>query len=83
MLLITCPHCGPRSAGEFTHRGETPTRPAPDGATPAEWRDYLYTRDNAAGVVTEEWFHTSGCRRFLVIERNTTTNEIHDVRERS
>ncbi len=79
MLVIICPHCGPRNDAEFTYRGEVVARPGPD-TDPATWRRYLYTRENAAGWQKERWFHVSGCRRFLDLERNTTTNEIRRVR---
>lgn len=78
MLLITCPYCGPRNDDEFTYKGEIVRRPAAD-TDPATWRAYLYTRDNVAGWQSERWFHTSGCRRFLTIERNTETNEIRKI----
>jgi sarcosine oxidase subunit delta len=31
-------------------------------------------------VQTERWFHFAGCRRWLTVERNTVTNEVHAVR---
>lgn len=80
MLVIVCPHCGPRNDAEFTFRGEVARRPPPD-ANPATWRRYLYIRENRAGWQTERWFHLSGCRRFLEVERNTVTNEIRLVRD--
>ena len=83
MLLISCPHCGPRNSSEFTYQGEGSARPDVDGVTASEWRTYLYVRDNTAGQVSEEWFHTAGCRRFLVVERDTTTNDISRVRDRA
>lgn len=79
MLVIICPYCGPRNSDEFTYQGEVPPRPDVNGADPAEWRRYLYMKSNLAGWVSERWFHVSGCRRFLMIERNTVTNEIRDV----
>ena len=83
MLLITCPHCGPRGSDEFTFRGEIALRPSPDTVTPEAWRAYLYSKENAAGDVEEEWFHVAGCRRFLLVERNTSTNRIRSVRDRA
>jgi len=80
MLVITCPHCGMRNANEFTFGGELSTRPVAD-ADLASWRDYLYTRRNVAGWEEEQWLHVSGCRRLLVVERNTITNEIRSVRD--
>lgn len=80
MLVLDCPHCGPRDAGEFGHLGETVRRPDPADVTPTAWRAYLYLRDNPAGWVTETWLHRAGCRRYLVVERHTVTNEVRDVR---
>jgi heterotetrameric sarcosine oxidase delta subunit len=82
MLLIACPHCGPRNSTEFTYHGEAHSRPATDGVTESAWRAYLYLHDNAAGFTSEEWFHTAGCRRYLSVIRNTVTNEITEVRDR-
>ena len=79
MLLITCPHCGPRNDNEFAFKGEVVPRPEVDGAGPEEWRSYLYMRANVSGWQVERWFHVSGCRRFLQVERNTATNEIRRV----
>jgi heterotetrameric sarcosine oxidase delta subunit len=79
VLVIICPHCGPRNSDEFTFNGEVRPRPDVNTTTPAEWRRYLYMRQNLAGWVTERWFHVSGCRRFLMVERNTETNEIRSV----
>lgn len=81
MLVIVCPHCGPRNSNEFTFLGERSTRPAVAATTPAAWRHYLYFKKNAAGEEGERWFHVSGCRRFLDVERDTLTNEIRSVRD--
>ncbi len=75
MILIPCPHCGPRNSNEFTYSGESRSRPDASSADPASWRAYLYMRNNPAGWTTEGWFHASGCRRFFVAERHTETNE--------
>jgi heterotetrameric sarcosine oxidase delta subunit len=82
MLLIPCPHCGPRNSSEFAYHGEIHARPDADSASPATWRTFLYVHDNVAGFTSEEWFHTAGCRRYLSIVRNTVTNEITEVRDR-
>ena len=81
MLVIICPHCGPRDSDEFTFGGETPPRPDVGETGPGEWRSYLYMRNNVAGPVIERWFHVSGCRRFLSVERDTISNEIGSVRD--
>ncbi|CAN5685954.1 sarcosine oxidase subunit delta [soil metagenome] len=80
MILLPCPHCGPRNVQEFRYAGETGPRPDPNLATPEEWRDYLYMVDNPAGWTTEKWFHGAGCRRYFVVERDTVTNEVRDSR---
>jgi len=80
MLLISCPHCGPRNSNEFIFSGEIVTRPGPE-TDPATWRRYLYMKTNAAGWQEERWFHVSGCRRFLLVARNQDTNEIRMVRD--
>jgi heterotetrameric sarcosine oxidase delta subunit len=79
MIRIPCPHCGPRNSQEFRYSGEPHPRPVGDGVTPAEFRRYLYERTNALGWVSENWFHTAGCRRFIRIERHTLTNECRPV----
>jgi heterotetrameric sarcosine oxidase delta subunit len=78
VILIPCPHCGPRNSTEFAWTGERSRRPDPDATTttPAQWRAYLYERLNPAGWTTESWYHRFGCRRYLVVERHTVTNEI-------
>ena len=80
MILIPCPHCGPRNVSEFHYVGEQSVRPDPNGARPEEWRAFLYLRENPAGWTTETWFHRAGCRQHLVVERHTITNEVRDAR---
>ena len=51
------------------------TAPGPSGyeqPAAAVFRD-------AAGKQTERWFHFAGCRRWLTVERDTVTNEVHAV----
>ena len=79
--LITCPHCGPRPREEFSIRGDaTVARPDPD-AGPEAWHAYLHLRPNPRGLHKEHWRHSGGCRRWLVVERDTTTHAIHSVRD--
>ncbi len=79
MLVIICPNCGPRNSDEFAHQGVIRIRPDPNTTDPVEWRRYLYMRSNPSDWVSERWFHVSGCRRYLLLERHTETNEIRDV----
>ena len=79
MILLPCPWCGPRPATEFAHVGEVSARPDPAGATPAQWRAYLYLRANPCGWTSETWYHRMGCRRFIRVERHTETNEVRSA----
>lgn len=78
MLLIECPHCGPRAQIEFTYGGDaTVSRPAnPDSVETKEWLDFVYLRDNPRGPHVEWWHHAAGCRRWIKVRRNTLTHEI-------
>ena len=72
-MRIPCPHCGDRDVQEFVYRGDaTPARPADDAAM----HDYVYLRDNVAGAMREHWYHAQGCRRWLVVTRDTRTHAI-------
>ena len=78
MLLIPCPWCGPREDDEFTFGGEADiSRPAdPDALSDEAWAEYLFMRDNRRGLHREQWCHTAGCRRWFIVERDTSTNRI-------
>ena len=77
MLLIPCPHCGPRNETEFDYGGQAGVAyPVdPDSLSDAEWVEYLFLRDNPRGRWLERWVHSVGCRRWFDIERDTFTNE--------
>lgn len=81
MIVLPCPHCGPRNVSEFAYIAENRRRPDPNHVTPEEWRTYLYLRDNAAGWTSETWLHRAGCRRYLVVQRHTVSNEIRSARD--
>jgi len=83
MLLITCPHCGPREETEFSYGGEAHIeRPKqPDQMSDAEWADYVFMKSNAKGVFLERWVHSHGCRRWFNAARDTVTYEILAVYE--
>ncbi|KQW29195.1 sarcosine oxidase subunit delta [Rhizobium sp. Root274] len=82
--LITCPHCGVRPKEEFSIRGDaSPIRPAP-GAPDDDWVRYVFIRDNPKGRIVEHWHHSSGCRRWLVVERdNAGSHEVYSVTDAS
>ena len=81
MLLITCPHCGPREESEFSCGGEAHiARPlAENSLTDAEFADYLFLRDNPKGMFLERWRHVAGCRRWFNMARDTVTHEIVEI----
>ncbi|MES0111684.1 sarcosine oxidase subunit delta [Mesorhizobium sp. M0013] len=78
-MRITCPFCGERELGEFSYLGDAkPVRPAAGAGEDAVY-DYVYLRDNVAGVMAENWYHGGGCRAWLKVTRNTLTHEISAV----
>ena len=80
MLLIPCPWCGKRAEIEFMAGGEAISRPENlSSLDDAALGDYLYNRDNRHGAQREQWWHAHGCRRWLIVERDTQTNEILSV----
>ena len=85
-MRISCPFCGERDLAEFSVLGSAePVRPAigPDGldgaATRAAFADYVYLRDNPAGVEREHWFHAAGCQSWLLVTRDRRSHAIVSV----
>jgi|SRR4029077_9716440 sarcosine oxidase, subunit delta len=78
MLLITCPHCGPRPELEFSYGGEAHiARPLdPMGLDDEAWATFLYERSNPKGVHAERWRHLHGCARFFNVLRDTVSDSI-------
>ena len=74
MKLMPCPLNGPRNISEFAYGGEVCAMPPAD-ADDRAWAEYLFHRDNAAGVVREWWCHLATSYWFIA-ERNTVTDEI-------
>ncbi|MEC7763039.1 MAG: sarcosine oxidase subunit delta [Pseudomonadota bacterium] len=78
-MLIPHPLLGLRDSQEFTYLGGAALLnrpdPAAEGAEQA-FCDYVFLRDNPAGVHRELWFHEQGDRSWLVVTRDTTTHEI-------
>ena len=83
MLYIDCPYCGLRDEIEFSCGGEANIiRPVNgNNLSNKEWSEYLFLRYNPKGYFIERWVHSSGCRRWFNIVRNTLTNEIYEVYE--
>ena len=77
MIVIPCPYCGLRNENEFVCWSEVVRRPSdPAALSDAEWVDHVYNHDNPKGWVREQWWHERGCRRWIVVERNTLTHDV-------
>lgn len=80
-MIIDHPILGPRDAQEFVYLGDAVLMARPDGMSAGieAFHDWLYTRDNPAGLHRELWYHEQGDRSWLVVTRNTVTHEITKV----
>ncbi len=81
-MIINHPILGPRDAQEFVYLGDAALINRPDGMVPEaddQFHDYIYLRENKAGLHRELWFHEQGDRSWLVVTRNTITHEIVEV----
>ena len=74
-FLLECPNCGARDVNEFKYQGEVTRRPHGQ-ATLRELTEYVYFRDNVAGVQREWWYHRLGCGLWFLAERDTRTNAV-------
>jgi sarcosine oxidase subunit delta len=76
MLLIPCPHCGPRNQEEFTYERTRDSvvrlDDAPEVAVAA-----LYARANPRGEEIEIWHHA--CGQWLQLVRDRMTHAIRAV----
>ena len=75
MKIMPCPLNGPRNIAEFVCGGEVVVSPDPASVSDDAWADYVFMRDNPAGVVREWWFHVPTAYWFIA-ERDTRTDEI-------
>ncbi|MGE3371447.1 MAG: sarcosine oxidase subunit delta [Rhizobiaceae bacterium] len=78
-MLIPHPLLGLRDAQEFNYLGDARLLHRPDGmaeGAEAAFVDYVYLRDNPAGIHRELWFHEHGDRSWLIVTRDTVTHEI-------
>jgi sarcosine oxidase subunit delta len=79
MLRIHCPHCAEiRDEEEFAYAGEAfIARPAkPEEVDDAAWGDYVFMRRNPKGWLWEQWQHSAGCRKVLIVKRHTASYAI-------
>lgn len=73
MTQLVCPFCGPRELQEFEFRKTAPSA----AGTPFE---RVYLRVDHPDLSIEHWQHVRGCRAWLLIERNPSTDVIGLVR---
>jgi sarcosine oxidase subunit delta len=79
-MRIRCPFCDERDSSEFTYLGANIQRPdaeAPDSQ--AQFFEAVYERLNPSGRHEELWYHTYGCRSWLIVTRDTRTHEVFAV----
>ena len=77
MLRLTCPTCGTRDYTEFRYGGDADRpRPAHGSGDLQSWHDHVFLHDNPRGPHREYWQHVLGCRHWILVERNTATNEV-------
>lgn len=75
MKVMICPLNGPRNISEFVYGGEVVAEPDPNRCSDAEWTDYVFLKNNEAGIVREWWYHVPTAYWFIA-ERNTVSEEI-------
>ncbi len=73
MSALSCPFCGSRPRAEFRFRK---TLPEP-GASP---RAAVYERMTRLEESIEHWQHVAGCRAWLWVRRNPSTDEVLELR---
>ncbi|MGC1488450.1 MAG: sarcosine oxidase subunit delta [Albidovulum sp.] len=76
MLLIPCPHCGPRDEAEFSYGG--PVRPLPPldhAATVQDWHAAIHLGVSALGPQPEIWYHHAGCECWITALRDLASHE--------
>ncbi|MFT5426405.1 MAG: heterotetrameric sarcosine oxidase delta subunit [Gammaproteobacteria bacterium] len=89
-MIINHPLLGPRDSSEFIYLGDACLLDRPSWKNPnetaeererkiQEYHDYLYLRENKAGLHRELWYHEQGDRSWLVVTRDTTTHLISAV----
>jgi len=82
-MRIPCPYCGARDSEEFSIQGEVAgPRPSPLQGSAADisaFHTYVHLRSNDFGLTKEYWYHANGCRRLLVVSRDTRNHAILGV----
>ncbi len=79
MMRLPCPYCGTRDEIEFRFGGESHIERPDLEVSDADWADYLFNRNNPAGLQCERWVHVYGCRQWFNVVRDTVTHKVHAV----
>ncbi len=81
MLLISCPNCGPRDETEFHYGGQAHVAypENPNELNDVEWSRYLFYRENPKGIFAERWVHSTGCRQWFNMLRDTVSYDIKAI----
>ena len=77
-MRIPCPYCGERDAEEFSIQGEV-AGPRPTDSEMAAFHAYVHLRSNEYGPTREYWYHAQGCRRWLLVSRDTRDHAVLGV----
>ena len=77
-MRIPCPYCGEREAEEFAVQGEV-AGPRPTDDDLAAFHSYVHLRNNEYGPTREYWYYVHGCRRWLIVSRDTRNHSILSV----
>ncbi len=76
MLLIPCPHCGPRDESEFTYGGPySPMPPLEGGSTAEDWHRAVHLGSSGTAPLRELWYHDAGCERWVVLRRDPKSHD--------
>ena len=51
----------------------------PNELTDTEWSRYLFYRENPKGIFAERWVHSTGCRQWFNMLRDTVSYDIKAV----
>ena len=75
MKQICCPFCGLRELDEFEFH-----KTLPNAGASASAFERVYLRVDRLTFSREHWQHVRGCRAWLEIDRNPSSNEVMAVR---
>ncbi len=81
-MIINHPILGPRDSSEFSYYADASLLKRPNASAQNAdklFYEYIYLRENPAGLHRELWYHEHGDRSWLVVTRNTITHEILTV----